>query len=102
MSMRFALSPSSRLRYGFNSSHRIVREAMAKQDILNERVPPYEERRRQLESEKFPDNIGALLDEATAAVPDREACVFFESDETLSYRELRHKVNRLAHGLASI
>src|SRR3989442_101611 len=75
---------------------------MAKQDILNERVPPVDERRRQIENETLPTNIGALLDEAAAAAPDRDAWLFFESGETITYLELRRTVNRLAHGLASI
>jgi len=63
-------------------------------------VPPYGERRRQIESEALPRNIGALLDDAAAAVPDRLAWDFFEQGERITYAALRERVNRLASGLA--
>lgn len=75
---------------------------MLREKVLAEKVPPVEERRRQIESEPLPENLGALLDEAAAAVPDEPALVFFDSDETIAYAALREKVNRLANGLRSI
>jgi acyl-CoA synthetase (AMP-forming)/AMP-acid ligase II len=63
-------------------------------------VPPYSERRRQIEGEALPRNIGALLDDAAAAAPDRLAWDFFERCESITYAALRERVNRLASGLA--
>jgi crotonobetaine/carnitine-CoA ligase len=62
-------------------------------------VPPYAERRRQIESEPLPRSIGALLDDAASAAPDRIAWDFFERDERITYAALRERVNRLAAGL---
>ena len=73
---------------------------MSRADVLAIRVPPWPERRRQIESEPLPPSIAALLDEAAAAVPDRIALDFFENGEQLSYEALRRLVNRLANGMA--
>ena len=37
-----------------------------RQEVLAARVPAYAERRRQIEAEPLPANIGALIDEAAA------------------------------------
>ena len=63
-------------------------------------VPPYAERRRRIESEPLPRNIGALLDDAAAAAPHRLAWDFFEQGERITYAALRERVDRLAAGLA--
>ena len=63
-------------------------------------VPPYAERRRQIESEPLPRNIGALLDDAATAAPDRLAWDFFEQGEQITYAALRERVDRIATGLA--
>ncbi len=63
-------------------------------------VPPYAERRRQIEGEPLPRNIGALLDDAAAAAPHRLAWDFFEQGERITYAALRERVDRLAAGLA--
>jgi crotonobetaine/carnitine-CoA ligase len=63
-------------------------------------VAPYAERRRQIESEPLPENIGALLDDAASAAPDRIAWDFFERGERITYAALRECVDRLASGLA--
>lgn len=68
--------------------------------VLSMPVPQVEERRRAIEAAPLPANIGALLDDAAAAVPDQLAWNFFESGETATYRELRARVNRLADGMA--
>jgi crotonobetaine/carnitine-CoA ligase len=73
---------------------------MARADVLKVRVPPVEERRRLIEAEPLPANIGALLDEAAAAVPDQLAWNFFESGETATYRDALGRVNALANGMA--
>jgi acyl-CoA synthetase (AMP-forming)/AMP-acid ligase II len=73
---------------------------MPRRDVLAFSAPALAERRRQIESEPLPPNVAALLDEAAAEVPDHTALDFFESDERLSYGELRRRVNRLANGMA--
>jgi long-chain acyl-CoA synthetase len=70
--------------------------------VLNVQVAPVAERRRRIEEEPLPANIGALLDEAAAAAPTRVAMNFFESGETFTYGELQARVNRLAGGLAGL
>ena len=73
---------------------------MARQPVLGATLPPYAERRRQIESEPLPRNIGALLDDVASAAPDRLAWEFFERGERITYRALRELVNRLADGFA--
>src|SRR5882757_4011114 len=73
---------------------------MSRCDVLAVGVPPWPERRRQIESEPLPANVGALLDEAAAEGADRIALDFFEGDDRLSYGDLRRRVNRLANGMA--
>ncbi|MGD0187967.1 MAG: AMP-binding protein [Roseiarcus sp.] len=63
-------------------------------------MPPWPERRQQIESEPLPANVVALLDEAAGEVPDRIALDFFEDGETLTYDALRRRVDRLAAGMA--
>lgn len=72
---------------------------MSRQHVLNIPVPTVEERIRKIESEPLPPNIGALLDDAAADVPDRLAWNFFESGETITYSELRERVDCLAGGM---
>jgi hypothetical protein len=47
---------------------------MWKDAILAQPVAPYDERRRRIEAEPLPENIGALIDEAAAAAGDRDCC----------------------------
>jgi len=65
-------------------------------------VSPFLERTLRIEGEPLPRNIGALLDEAAQAVPDREALVFIDSGETFTYRALRADVHCLVSGLRAI
>ena len=44
--------------------------------------------------------MGALLDDAASAAPERTALDFFERGERLTYRALKERVDRLAAGLA--
>ena len=74
---------------------------MSRSEVLSIRVPPLEERRRQIEAEPLPRNIGALLDQAAAEAPGRLAWNFFESGETATYAALRDRVNALANGMAA-
>ena len=74
---------------------------MARRPPSGAAVPPYAERRRQIESEPLPRNIAALLDDAASAAPDRIAWDFFERGERISYAALKERVDRLAGGLAS-
>src|SRR5579883_2217210 len=73
---------------------------MSRREILAAAVPPWPERRRQIESEPLPANVAALLDEAAAEVPERIALDFFEDGDSLTYAALRSRVNRLANGMA--
>ena len=73
---------------------------MSRRDVLSVQVPPVEDRRRRIEAEPLPANVGALLDEAAAAAPDQLAWNFFESGETATYAALRSRVNALASGMA--
>lgn len=75
---------------------------MRREKILAEGGPSPAEIRRRLESTTLPRNLGALLDEAADAVPDRRVLQFIDSGETFTFRELRAAVNRLANGLRSI
>jgi crotonobetaine/carnitine-CoA ligase len=74
---------------------------VSRSEVLSIRVPPLEERRRQIEAEPLPRNIGALLDQAAAEAPGRLAWNFFESGETATYAALRDRVNALANGMAA-
>ncbi len=74
---------------------------MSRELVLNIQVAPIEDRIREIESEPLPLNIGALLDAATAEVPDRLAWNFFETGATITYAELRELVDDLATGMAA-
>lgn len=73
---------------------------MSRRDVLSVQVPPVEERRRRIESEPLPANIGALVDQAAADSPDQVAWNFFESGETATYSQVQARVNALANGMA--
>lgn len=63
---------------------------------------PVAERLANIERSALAKNLGQLIDEAAADVPDVLAWHFFESDESITYGELRMRVNRLANGLLSL
>src|SRR6187397_2272295 len=73
-----------------------------REQILALPVPTVEERIRQIEAEPLPSNIGALLDAAAAEHPQRLAWNFFEAGETITYGELRKRVDRIARGLQRV
>jgi crotonobetaine/carnitine-CoA ligase len=75
---------------------------MRRHRVIAEQVPPLEVRRRRIESEPLPPNIGALLDEAAGAAPTSPAWNFFESDERATYGQILSAVNRLANGLHAL
>ena len=75
---------------------------MSRAKTLSRPAPPLEERRRRIESEPLPSNIAALLDEAAAEAGDRMAWNFFESGETITYADLRCRVQGLARNLVAI
>ena len=75
---------------------------MSRSKTLAQPVPSLEQRRRRIESEPLPPNIAALIDEAANAAGDRMAWNFFESGETITYADLRRRVQGLARGLAAI
>ncbi|MER8826792.1 acyl--CoA ligase [Mesorhizobium sp. M0938] len=69
---------------------------MGRLDVLAETVPDVAERRRRIEAEPLPANIGALIDEAAAAAGDRLLWNFFETGQAITYEQMRHAVNGLA------
>lgn len=75
---------------------------MWKDEVLARPVVDYDERRRRIEAEPLPDNIGALIDAAADEAGDRLLWNFFESGETITYADMRRKVNGLAAGLMSV
>ena len=75
---------------------------MWKDAILAQPVAPYDERRRRIEAEPLPENIGALIDEAAAAAGDRELWRFIDSGETITYDGMRRAVNGLAAALVAL
>jgi long-chain acyl-CoA synthetase len=75
---------------------------MRRPELLSIRVPPYEQRRKEIEAGPLPRNVAALIDEVCEAAPDRLAWNFFEGGGALTYRELQSEVNRLANGLRTI
>lgn len=61
-----------------------------------------EARRRLLEDEPLPENIGALLDAAANRWGGRQAWSFFEDGLSITYRALSERVNRVANALGAI
>jgi crotonobetaine/carnitine-CoA ligase len=58
-----------------------------------------DQRRLAIEADPLPANIGQLLDQAAAEAGDTLAWNFFESGETITYRQLVREVNRTANAL---
>lgn len=75
---------------------------MWKDQVLAEPVIPWEDRRRRIEAEPMPENIGALIDAAADEAGDRILWNFFESGETLTYAQMRAQVNGLAARLVAL
>ncbi len=75
---------------------------MLKDEVLARPVVDYDERRRRIEAEPLPDNIGALIDAAADEAGDRLLWNFFDSGETITYADMRRGVNGLAAGLMSV
>jgi crotonobetaine/carnitine-CoA ligase len=57
---------------------------------------------RRVEAMTLPPNIGALLDQATTAVPDQVALHFIATGETVTYAALRDRVDRMAAALQGL
>ncbi len=57
---------------------------------------------RALEATPLPPSLYALLAEAAAKYKDKKALVFFETGETLSYAQLRDRVDACAAALAAL
>lgn len=73
---------------------------MTRHQVLSQHVPSYVERKRRIEADPLHPNVGTLLDAAVAGRENRPALHFFEqSNQPLTYGELRDQVNRLANGL---
>jgi crotonobetaine/carnitine-CoA ligase len=75
---------------------------MSRAQTLSRPGPSLEARRRRIESEPLPANIAALIDEAAETAGDRLAWNFFESEETITYADLRRRIHGLAAGLAAV
>ncbi|NGM46030.1 acyl--CoA ligase [Rhodobacter sp. SGA-6-6] len=75
---------------------------MWKDQVLADPVIPYEERRRRIEAEPLPENIGALIDAAADEAGDRILWNFFDSGETITYAQMRAQVNGLAARLLAL
>ena len=75
---------------------------MWKDQVLADPVIPYEERRRRIEAEPLPENIGALIDAAAGEAGDRILWNFFDSGETITYAQMRAQVNGLAARLVAL
>jgi len=73
-----------------------------RQEVLAAPVPAYAERRRQIEAEPLPANIGELIDAAADEAGDTLLWDFFESGETITYSEMRRTVNGLATRLVAL
>ena len=73
-----------------------------RQEVLAAPVPAYAERRRRIEAEPLPANIGALIDAAADEAGDALLWDFFESGETITYSEMRRTVNGLATRLVAL
>jgi len=69
---------------------------MGRLKVLSDQVPDAAERRRRIEVEPLPANIGALIDEAAAAAGDRLLWNFFETGQSITYAQMRRVVNGLA------
>ena len=75
---------------------------MWKDQVLSEPVVPYEERRRRIEADPLPENIGALIDKAAEAAGDQLLWNFFDSGETITYAQMRRQVNGLAAAFVAL
>ena len=75
---------------------------MWKDEVLAQPVIGYDERRRRIEAEPLPDNIGVLIDAAADEAGDRLLWNFFDSGETITYADMRRTVNGLAAGLVAL
>ncbi|QAA94632.1 class I adenylate-forming enzyme family protein [Pollutimonas thiosulfatoxidans] len=75
---------------------------MSRARMLSLDRPPYIERKKKIENEPLPKNIGSLLESMARAHGDKLALHFFESDSApLTYGDVLLQVNRLANGLKS-
>ncbi len=75
---------------------------MTRQRTLSQTTRTPEARRGHIEAMPLPANIRALIDAACAEVGEAMLWNFFESGETITYREMRTRVHRLAAGFQSI
>jgi crotonobetaine/carnitine-CoA ligase len=72
---------------------------MARQQTLAESAMPVAERRAWIEGEPLPRNVADLVRASAAASGERLAWSFFESGDTLAYRDLPRRVNGIARRL---
>ena len=75
---------------------------MGRQEVLAEPVLDYAERKVRIEADPLPKNIGDLIDQAAAEAGDKLLWNFFEAGETITYDQMRRKVNGLAAKLLDL
>lgn len=80
----------------------ILGKGLTVDDLIDAHLRGPDERQRQIEAEPLPPTNYAVVAEAAAEVPDQLAWNFFETGETLTYREVVERVNRLAAALAGL
>ena len=85
---------TARVRPSAGGSSTTRREA-----IFGHQLLPVAERIRLIEQKPLPRNIPALLDEAADEVPEHEVLHFIDSGESITYRDLRTRVEHLAAGM---
>ena len=74
----------------------IIGKGLTRGELIDAHFRTPDERQRQIEVEPLPPTIYDVVAEAASEVPDQLAWNFFETEETLTYREVVDGVNRLA------
>jgi crotonobetaine/carnitine-CoA ligase len=80
----------------------ILGKGLTVEDLIDAHLRDPDARQRQIESEPLPATNYDVVAEAAAEVPDQTAWNFFETGESLTYREVVERVNRLAASLAGL
>src|SRR5690606_20557816 len=78
------------------------RFSMKNREALPGPTEPVAERIAKIEHSALAPNLCQLLDEAAEEAPDTLAWFFFDSDESITYRDLRKQVDQLARGFSSL
>lgn len=75
---------------------------MKNREALRGPTEPVAERIAKIEQSTLAANLCQLLDEAAEEAPDTPAWFFFDSGESITYRDLRKQVDQLARGFSSL